>query len=463
MNDDGTWKTRSFWLETTDYEPAPRLDTSTTADVVIAGGGYTGLWTANFLKEADPSLDVVVIEKEICGYGGSGRNGGFAMTLLDFSLHHLLRNQGLERARAAHLAVARSVHEVAKFVTEHGIDCEFELNGYYEVATNPSQVARLRRDIEAAEKMGLEGWEYAEGHAARSRLDSPQILAGAFEPDCAILNPARLAHGLRRVAQERGVRVHDATPLTGFEATADGVRFHTPFGTVSAGCGVLALNPWTKDFAPFKRLQVPVYTYAMASEPLTDEQMDRIGWAGRAGVEDRRNYIHYFRLTRENRILWAGGDAVYYYGSRINTRLDRRPETYRQLESDFAWFFPQLAGLRFPYRWGGPVSITADFLPYIGTLAGTRLHYAFGCNGHGVAPAHTWGQVVRDLCLDRRTDLTELLFIGRTQIAFPPEPLRWIGAELTRRALLRQDRAMQRGREVGDTDPWILRVMKKLG
>ncbi len=311
--------------------------------------------------------------------------------------------------------------------------------------------------------MGLPGWHWLDAKAARERIDSPRVTAAVLEEACAILNPAALAHGLRRVALERGVRLYERTPVTGSEARGDGVRFRTPFGDVRAARGVLAVNPWVKDFAPFRRLQVPVYTYAMASEPLTDEQISRIGWASREGVEDKRNYIHYFRLTKENRIVWAGSDAIYYYGSRIGPDLDRSAATFARLERSFRWYFPHLAEIRFPYRWGGPVAITADFLPYIGTVRGRPLHYAFECNGHGVAPAHTWGQILRDLCFERETDLTDLLFVGRRQPAFRPEPLRYLGAEATRRALLRQDRAMEAGKDAGDMDPWILRVLNKLG
>jgi glycine/D-amino acid oxidase-like deaminating enzyme len=227
--------------------------------------------------------------------------------------------------------------------------------------------------------------------------------------------------------------------------------------------GVLAVNPWMKDFKSFERHQVPIYTYALMSDPLTDEQMATIGWTGREGVEDKRNYIHYFRLTKDNRILWAGSDAVYYYGSKIAGDVERSAAVHRFLEQTFAWYFPQLSSLRFPYRWGGPVAITADFLPYIGTVSGTNLHYGFGCNGHGVAPAHTWGQILRDLCLGKRTDITQLLFLDRKEIKWPREPLRYVGAELTRRAMLRQDAKMTKGKPVGDMDPFILRMMKKLG
>lgn len=463
LANDGAWKTRSFWLFTDDYTPGSRLDTSTATDVVIVGGGFTGLWTAIMLKEADPSLDVVILEKEVCGFGGSGRNGGFAMTLLDFSLHHLMVNQGAERARAAHVAVAKSVHEIGAFVAKHNIDCEYEQNGYFEIATNKSHLRRLKLDIEAAEKMNLEGWEYRDQASARAVLDSPQVLAGVYEEDCAVLNPAKLAHGLRDVALQRGVRIYEGTAVTKFEATADEVKVHTAFGVVSGNRAVLAVNPWMDMFKEFSHKQVPVYTYAMASDPLTDEQLSRIGWRGREGIEDKRNYIHYFRLTRENRIVWAGGDAVYYMGSKVNTQVDRRKETYAYLKQTFDWYFPQLAELRFPYQWGGPVAVTADFLPYLGTVKNTNVHYAFGCNGHGVAPSHTWGEVLRDLCLGRETDRTDLLFVGRKEVKFPGEPLRWVGAELTRQAMRRQDRQMNAGKEVGDTDPFILRLLKKFG
>jgi glycine/D-amino acid oxidase-like deaminating enzyme len=454
--------TSIYWLETSHRDPAPSLDESRDVDVAIVGGGYTGLWTAYHLLQGDPSLCIAVLEGESIGSGASGRNGGFAMTLLDLSLSLLRRNHGDEAARAAHRAVATSVTEIGATIEAEGIDCEWRYGGLLVVATNPAQLERLQLDRQAAEGMGLDGFSWLDGPATRAELDSPTYLAGLREEHCGVLHPAKLAHGLARVLEGRGVQVFEHTPVTAIDEVPSGMRIRTPRGHVDAQQVVLATNAWAAHQPWIPRQVVPLYTYIALTEPLTDAQWDAIGWASHCGVEDKRNFVHYYRRTVDGRILWGGSDGIIYRNGRIDPRLDRHDATLARLERTFRRTFPQLSSVRFTHHWGGPVAITSNFVPIFGTRADGRFHYGVGYNGHGVAPSHTGGKVLAAKVLGRDDERTDLCFVDRPVVPFPKEPLRWLGAEASRRALLRQDDQQEQGRGFGEMEPLLLRVMRKL-
>jgi glycine/D-amino acid oxidase-like deaminating enzyme len=451
---------RSYWLRQAGHDdPAPALEGRTRADVAIVGGGYTGLWTAYFLKEADPALDVVVLEQEIVGYGGSGRNGGFAMTVLDYSLHHLVKNHGVERARAAHEAVARSVVEIGEFAAKHRFDIEYEPNGFLGVASSPGQVSRIRRDMEAAEQLGLDDWTFLDRREVRAEVDSPLFECGALERACALLQPAKLVRGMKAAVIDAGVRIHERTPVTAIKPGGR-TELRTPGGEVIADEVVLATNPWTFRFGPIGLRELPLYTYIVLTEPLTEVQLDRIGWGNRQGLENKQNYLNYFRITKEDRLMW-GGEARYFYGPSIGLAHDRDADAFATIEAEMRRTFPQLDDVRVEYRWGGPISVTVTFVPSFGSVPGTGIHYGYGYSGHGVAPSHTGGQILRDLVLRRDTEHTNLLIVQRAK-KYPPEPVAFVGERISRRALKKQDRDMEAGKDVGAFEPWILRVLNKL-
>ena len=331
------------------------------------------------------------------------------------------------------------------------------------VATNPGQLSRVDADFAAAEDLGLAGFSRLSRAETRAEVDSPPYHGALREEHCGVVHPAKLARGLATVVEGMGATIFETTDVTGIEEAGDRIRLTVPGGSLVADQVVLATNAWAAHTKWFRSKVVPLYTYVVLTEPLTDEQWSDVGWASRCGIEDKRNFVHYYRRTDDGRILWGGSDGVIHYGKGIAPRFDRDDGVFSRLRSTFARTFPQLSGVRFTHHWGGPVGITVSFLPLFGSLIPGRLHYGVAYNGHGVAPTHTGGKILRDRVLGTRSELTELCFVDAHESKFPPEPLRWISAELTRRSLLRQDAQMDAGREVGDMDPPLLRVMKKLG
>jgi glycine/D-amino acid oxidase-like deaminating enzyme len=449
-----------YWWETEPVVPEAPLDSSVECDVCIVGGGYTGMWAAHFLKEAEPSLDVRIVESLWAGAGASGHNDGYAMTVLDMSLHHLVTHHGLEQAAAAHQAVARSIVEMGEFCERHDLDAEFELNGFLAFATNPGQRWRIERDWEAAEAIGAQDdFELFDADGARGLVDSPLVQGALKERPSAILNPHKLARGLARVVRDQGVTIYEGSPALEVENGNGRPRVITARGELSAEHVVLATNAYQHAFEPFRNKVIPIWSYSMITEPLSDEQLARVSWPGREGFEDKRNYITIGRLTADNRVLWAGRRAPYFFGNDMDVRHMRNPRIHRELREAFHEFFPTWNDIRFTHAWGGCVAITATFLPYFGRLGGGVV-YGYGYNGHGVAPSHTGGKILRDLVLGRDSAYTNLLFVNARERSFPPEPLRLVGARLTERLLERQDRRFDRGKGAGEMDPLLLRLLR---
>ena len=451
------YATRSFWLDT-EYAPGPALAGDLNVDVAIVGGGFTGLWTAYFLKRAEPALRIAVVEREVVGYGASGRNGGFAMTLLNRGLADMVKAFGDDAARSAHRAVAASVDGIGTFAAAHDVDCHYEKNGLICLASDPSQIPRIEAEYRQAERLGLAGIRFLDRTAVQESVHSPTYECGVREESCAILDPARLARGQGQVVAQLGAQVFESTAVEEVRVEGKRVTVRTPDGVIRADHVVLATNAYSVQFPQIHRYVAPLYSYIVLTEPLSEAMWKEVGWAGREGLEDRRTYLHYYRPTHDGRILFGGEDAPYFYNSSIGSQHDRNPAVFQRLKDDLRRTFPALAGVRFTHEWGGPIGLTVRFVPTFGTLEGGRVHYGFGYSGHGVGPTHLGGQILADLVLGRRTERTDLCFVRATALPFPAEPLRYAAINAARWALLKQDRE---GRP--KQDPWIVRTIMRFG
>jgi glycine/D-amino acid oxidase-like deaminating enzyme len=424
---DNDYTQKSFWLNTYGpYTPNDPLQGDRAVDVAIIGGGYTGLATAYFLKQAEPALRAAVLEGEVVGYGASGRNGGFAMTLFGLEPAVTAALFGKQRTAEAHRYCERSVELVRDLIREHKMQSDFEYTGFMRLATRPGFVKRIQHDMEILTSQGIAGLEWIDQAAARAEIDSPIVLGAWREPRCGILNPARHVRELKRVAQQAGAQVYEQSPVIEIQR-GNKFMLRTPQGTVTAEKIVFATNAYSHLIPELKRKQIPAFTHMVITGPLTREQLDSIGWRNRAGLEDARNLVHYLRLTIDNRIAIGGSDVTISYGRNMARDLNER--TFRQLEQDTVTLFPGLKGVKFTHRWGGPVSVPVDMVPAIGQVGDARAWYSLGCVGHGVAPTHLNGQTLADLLLEKKTDLTSIWFVQRRTIPWPPEPLRWLASQ----------------------------------
>jgi glycine/D-amino acid oxidase-like deaminating enzyme len=414
-----------------------RLD----VDVAIVGGGFTGLWTAIALTDTDPTLRVVVLEAETVAFGASGRNGGFCEASLTHGLANGIRHFPDELARLEREGIDNLAGLVA-FTQEHGIDCDLEETGTLALADQPHQVDEFRAWVDEAAEHG-EQLEFLDRDAARAEVHSPLWQAGLYRPPGRdiLVDPARLCRGLARVVRERGVAVHERTRVTNLERRAGGVAIATAGGaTIRARHVVVATSAYSGWLRRLSPLFVPVYDYALVSEPLRPDQRALIGWRRRQGLSDANNQFHYFRLTADDRILWGGYDAIHHFGSRVDAALDDRPQTFDRLAAQFFRAFPQLDGLAFPYRWGGAIDTTSRFTVTFGQTMGGRVTYALGYTGLGVGASRWAGGVVRDFILRPDEDRLRLRLVSSPPVPFPPEPLRSMAVDTVRRELDRADR-----------------------
>jgi len=422
-----------FWLDAAEA-PAlrPALTGAVTCDLAVVGAGFTGLWTALLAKEQDPGLDVVVLEAGAAGGQASGRNGGICMASLT---HGFAQGAELFPAENQRLVALgdENLAAIERTVVELSLDCGWERTGEMEVASAPWQVDGLRAQYEQGCAAGVPG-TWLDGEELRAEVHSPTYLAGHWHHDAAILDPARLAWGLARACEERGVRIFEGTPVKSIGRVPGGVGLPTPWGAVRAHQVVLATNAFRPLLKRLRLHVVPVYDYALMTEPLSAAQLDAVGWTRRQALADAGYLFHYYRLTEDQRILWGGWDALYYRGRRIRKEYEDRPDLSAKLAGHFFTTFPQLEGLSFTHRWAGVIDTCSRFCQFWGTALDGRVSYALGYTGLGVAASRFGARVALDLALGRRTELTELDFVRSRPLPFPPEPLLFPMIEATRRS-----------------------------
>jgi glycine/D-amino acid oxidase-like deaminating enzyme len=418
-------QSRSWWLESLPGEiiANPPLKATAHADVVVVGGGYTGLSTAFHLKRMKPGMDVRVLESEVCGFGASGRNGGFSMTLFGLSKAITRFRFNDRQARAAHIYMEKAVDYLHDMITDHHIDCDYERSGYLLVGTSPAQVKRIEHDFKIMEAWGAGGIERWDRPRLSREFKTDYYRLGWFEPRCGIVNPARLARGLKALAEKQGAVIYENSPVVSFARKGkNGFAVKTMTGEIYSEYLVLSTNAYSVLFPELKKLQYPAFTHIVMSEPLTRAQYESIGWKNRAGVEDARDMIHYYRLTADNRLVMGGGDISLGYGADMEKDLNEK--IFAHLRNHVVRIFPQLKGLGFTHKWGGPVSITTDMAPVIGYLGeDRRAIFSMGCMGHGVSLTMMNGRTIAEMIAGQKTERTALFFVGRKVFPWPPEPI----------------------------------------
>jgi glycine/D-amino acid oxidase-like deaminating enzyme len=422
---------------------SPPLGGDITVDVAIIGAGYTGLATAYHLKVADPSLNVAVLESETVGFGASGRNAGFVMTLFGASVGMMKSLHGGARVREAHDYMVESIAGLEAMIAENGLDCDYERSGFLKVATSPRYAARIRDEIALFEDLGVKGYKWLDADELAQRVRSPTYLGGCLEPVCGTINPRKWVDALAGLAVGKGAQLYEETRVDEARRERGKFRLTTSGGTVTADKVVFATNGYTHLIPGMRSKEMPAFAFIVVTEPLTPEQRAAIGWAGREGIEDGRNFMHFYRLTPDNRILMGGGPGFVPFGGRMNH--DAHPAAWQHLEEFIATTFPALRGIRIAYRWGGGFSVTANSTPQIGTMHDGAAVYSIGCTGHGVAMTHMNGRIIRDLVLGRTSELTELWFVNRRSMPLPPEPFRSIGAKTVTAAMKLDDWWCDRG------------------
>jgi glycine/D-amino acid oxidase-like deaminating enzyme len=438
-----------LWLDT-DQRPAasPPLVGTDTCDLAVVGAGFTGLWTALLAKQADQTRDVVLLEGGRVAQAATGRNGGFCSGSLTHGLSNGHTRFAAELAQLLRLGEA-NLAAIEATVAEFGIDCDWRRADDLVLATDPHHVADLAEAAELAHTYGQQA-EVLDADQVREHVVSPRYLGGLLgHGDLALVDPARLAWGLARACLAAGVRLFEGSPVTGMTGDGTAVRLSTPAGTVRARRVALATNAFPPLLKRLRHYVVPVWDYCIATEPLPEAVLAEIGWGSGEGLSDASNQFHYYRLTHDRRIVFGGYDAVYYRGNGFGAHFEQRAATAALLVEHLTQTFPATAEVGISHSWGGAIDTCSRFSAFWGTASGGRVGYVAGYTGLGVGASRFGAAVLLDLLDGRDTELTRLQMVRSKPLPFPPEPVRGIGIDLTRRAFDRADRAG------GRRGPWL--------
>jgi glycine/D-amino acid oxidase-like deaminating enzyme len=447
-----------WWLEEAgEVVPTRPLDGNATAEVVVVGGGYLGLWTAWQLRELEPELDVLVLEAEVCGHGPSGRNGGFCETLWP-DAPTLRERAGDQAAHAVLRASEDAVRGIGAWCDANGVDAWYRPAPMLRVATTESQVGSWNDVVLAAAELGEpEAVMAASAEEIRKRCDSPLLLGGAVHALNATVQPARLALGLRARLIERGIRIHERTEVTRVHRDG-GVETRT--GNVLAGAAVLAVNTSALSFPGYRLSLAVASSHIVLTEPVPDV-LDELGWTAGEAIVDSRTLVHYTRTTNDGRIAFGWGGGTMGFGGRRSRRLEVDRRAAARARESLVRFFPQLRGRAVTHAWGGPIDVSPTHLPIFGSRG--RVHHGFGFTGNGVGPSYLGGEILARLALDRRDERTALALVEPSHKLFPPEPFRYVGGSMIRRALVAKDAAEDAGREPGTLTAAVAALPRRLG
>ncbi len=422
------YRSRSFWLDDVPGElvPRPALDRSIDVDVAIVGAGFTGLWTAYYLKLADPSLRVAVLEKEIAGFGASGRNGGWVSPMFATPLATLAKEHGRDAAVAMQRAMIDTVDEIGRVVEADGIDARYHKGGSLWVSTSPAQTPRLQAVVAEQRSYGFgdADWTWLERADVLRRMHPEGCRGAVFSPHYASVQPARLARGLAERVEALGVAIYERTPALSVEPGA----VAAPAGTVAARSVILATEAYTVELPGHERDLVPVYDFMIVTAPLSDDAWEEIGWSGREVVADGRYLLIYSQRTADGRVAIGGTTAPYYFGSRISEGLERPKAIFERVHRSLQLLLPAAGEAPITHRWGGVLGATRDWHSTAGYDPRSGLGFAGGYVGDGVATANLAGRTLRDLILGVDSELVRLPWVQHRCRSWEREPLRWLAA-----------------------------------
>jgi len=441
--------------------PAPLIGTIE-CDVAIVGGGYTGLWAAWHLAERDPGMRIVILEQDTCGSGPSGRNGGFVHGWWD-QLPYLVERFGAERALELARASDASVDAIGDFCAALGIDAWFRKGGYLRTSTSAAQDGDWRAAVAACASLGVpEQLVEFSADEVRGHCASPLMRGGAFMASGATVQPARLARGLRRALLDRGVTIHEQTRIAGIRRRPAGLTLVGEHGKVLAPQAILAVNAWAAGWPRLRSRILAWGSHIVLTEPVP-ERIAELGWTGGEAITDSRFTVSYFRTTPDGRVAFGAGVGAAGFDGRVTGRFDADGTAERRATATMGRILPTLADVRIDDAWGGPIDVSPDRLPIIGSSHGGRVHYAHGYSGNGVGPAHLAGRILAAL-VDGGTDpLARLPIVGRGIPIYPPEPFRYIGARMIREALINVDEAGDAGRRPGILARTLAGLPRRLG
>ena len=429
----------SLWLSglAGSLDPRSPLDGDTDADVAIVGGGFTGLWTAYYLCRRDPGLRLVVVERDICGFGASGRNGGWVVGELPAGIDTYGELGSHDEAMRQARRLFGVVDEVGQVAAAEGIDCGYAKGGNIRFARNRPQADRQRAEIAEMRAAGFTDDEIRllDADEARSHAAASQVHSGIFFAPCAAIDPARLVRGLADVLERRGVRIVEQTTVTGIEPR----RVDTEHGAIRADIVVRAVEGYTRDLPGERRTLVPIYSLMIATEPLPDDVLDDVGLHERPTFADDRYMVIYGQRTEDGRIAFGGRGVPYLYGSRIDPAVERDREAHDLIATALVEIFPVLAGVEITHRWGGVLGAPRNWTPAVRYDPATGLATAGGYVGEGVAASNMAGQTLADLITGTDSDLVDLPWVGVRSRRWEPEPLRWTGIRGTRAVMDRAD------------------------
>lgn len=432
----------SLWSDISGpYTPSDPLPGDLDVDIAVIGGGLSGLATAYQLVRAEPSLKIAVLEAKSIGYGASGRNGSFAMTVVGLGFGVTAALRGKQFLKEAHSYMERAVDFLDEMIQHEGLDCDRIRPGFLRVATTKGYIKRLQHDIKLMKSLGFSGLEWINAQETRALVNSERYLGALWEPRLLLINPLKLVREQKRMVCDLGVQVFENTPVQEIQFGPP-FQLETPTGVVRCEKLVFATNAYSHLFRQLLRKQVPAFTYMISTRPLTQEELELIGWEGRQGIEDARNLIHYYRLTPDKRIILGGGPVGLSYGNSLYK--DDCQGAWKHLEEHLNFLFPHLKGVDITHRWGGPFSVTVNLTPALGYVGDKRAVFNLGCVGHGVSMSHLNARVLANLLLEDNPDLLGCPFVNRTVISWPPEPLRIMAAGALRSYLQVEDRLYER-------------------